>query len=255
MRQHRFSDFNNMTQTAIAEAIGVERQTIGNWVKNFGCPRNENKRYSLKDVWNWREDFLETGNSTRGSGAAPSTKSQDFMDKWREERWLMIRMQRLQMEEYLVPDPEIKAAWAGRAAEFATGLALLENRIPPLAALKPQDEIRDILHKETTKIRDQYYRDGQFCDAKIAEKVLEIMYREGILDEIAEYVDDPDAYLEAQKQIDEEIKQEEKEFKMPDPEPEMEPEKPKKEPKKRKTTSKRVKSVAKKRVTRKRSAK
>lgn len=52
--------FDNLKQKYLCLAFGKSRQAVLQWLKD-GCPQNENKLYSLRDVIQWRENKLNSG--------------------------------------------------------------------------------------------------------------------------------------------------------------------------------------------------
>ncbi len=56
----------------VAEIFGVNKQTVTDWVKRNGCPRNRDKTYSLRDVMAWHLDWKLTRQAEELIGSAPN---------------------------------------------------------------------------------------------------------------------------------------------------------------------------------------
>ena len=74
-------------------------------------------------------------------------------------------MEREQAEGALIPRDEVATLWAARVVEVTSGLQGLADRLPPLLVGKDRAQIREIIHEEIWRLRDQYARSGKHCES------------------------------------------------------------------------------------------
>lgn len=149
-------DFAKLSQNDLSKAIGVTSRTIRTWPN---VPRNEDKTYSLPKVVAW---LVSRAEDASGS-AAPDPEAQQWLAKFRRERFKLAKLERLQEEGKLVPIEAISEAWTARIKAVVTGLTFLQNRLPPLLEGKGRDTMYDIIEEEVRSLREWYCRPGALC--------------------------------------------------------------------------------------------
>lgn len=150
-------DFNKLSQRQLASAVGKTDRAIRDW----DCPRNSDRSYSLPAVIAWMVSEVEAR-----SGADPDVVSGGkWLDEYRRERYLLTKMEREQAEGALIPRDEVATLWAARVCEITSGLQGLADRLPPLLVGKDRGAMREIIHEEIWRLRDQYARSGKHCES------------------------------------------------------------------------------------------
>ena len=139
----------------VAYFFGVTPKCIVDWTHK-GCPKISTGKYNLKSVYDWVESNLKEGGETGTS-----------MTKVKTEYWqAKAEREKLYLQEdqnKLIKKEDVHSKWALRIQEITKGLDYLSSRLPPLLLDKSEDEMADIIEKETWALRDNYARNGKFC--------------------------------------------------------------------------------------------
>lgn len=153
-------DFRKLSQKQIASALGESDRTIRNWTKK-GMPRNPDKTYDLPAVIKWM--LLDAADDGTVPGLAGPDGGEKWLSLYRQERYLLTKMQREREEGQCYYVEEIASEWVKRMAEVSSGLDMLSYRLPPLLEGKDQDGMRYVIDGEVWKLKDTYCRIGKFC--------------------------------------------------------------------------------------------
>ncbi len=150
-------DFNKLNQRQLASALGKTDRAIRDW----GCPRNKDRTYSLPAVIAWMVEQAED----RAGSNPKAVSGGKWLDEYRRERYLLTRMEREQAEGELLCRNEVATLWASRVCEITSGLQGLIDRLPPLLLGKDRAAMREIIHEEIWRLRDRYARSGKHCES------------------------------------------------------------------------------------------
>lgn len=148
-----------MSQKQLAQALGLSDRTVRTWAD---CPRNEDKSYSLPKVVQWL--ISEAEDASFGSTSETEEGNGSWLSLFRRERFFLAKLEREKAEGELIPRSEVATLWAVRVGEVTSGLQGLVDRLPPLLVGKDRVQIREIVHEEIWRLRDQYARGGRHCE-------------------------------------------------------------------------------------------
>ena len=93
-----------LSTKSVARIFGVTPQAVGLWHAKRGCPRNGDGSYDLRVVIAWREDQLKSE-----SADLISDSSSPALERYREEKAALARMERLRQERNLLPLDQVRA--------------------------------------------------------------------------------------------------------------------------------------------------
>ncbi|AQT69944.1 hypothetical protein STSP2_03144 [Anaerohalosphaera lusitana] len=65
------ADFHSLSIADMCEILGITRQTLHDWYKERGCPRNSDGSYDLCQFFEWYERHIIETRGTAGKSAAP----------------------------------------------------------------------------------------------------------------------------------------------------------------------------------------
>ena len=54
----RMYEIERLKKLEVSDIFGITEKTVFNWIK-YGCPKNEDETYSLKDIIEWRNKRIE----------------------------------------------------------------------------------------------------------------------------------------------------------------------------------------------------
>lgn len=104
------------TRQLAASAIGVVSRTVSEWLSR-GCPGSADHGYCLPEIVAWCKENVwgaAADGDTTGEMAGPVTPA---LERFREERFLLARMERQEKSGQLIQRDEVRMA-LGRLAEL-----------------------------------------------------------------------------------------------------------------------------------------
>jgi hypothetical protein len=161
----RKTDIEKVSRNIIAHVLGVKPPTISSWVSAEGCPRNPDKTYNIRTVVSWYSDRIEDSVRKKQSGLPQNVSEEggEWLDKYRKEKALIARLDRLEREKELMPIEDVHLEWATRVSVVTHGLELLIDRLPPLIEGKTRIDIAKILKQEVYDFRKSFVKHGRYC--------------------------------------------------------------------------------------------
>ncbi|MBF0410940.1 MAG: hypothetical protein HQM10_26585 [Candidatus Riflebacteria bacterium] len=149
----------------LSSLFGVTRKCISDWCAK-GMPKVKYGVYDLQVVFPWWQDNIGSNEEDRDETLLQA-KRQYWMAKAESERLKVDKE-----KENLFPKSEILQEWVGRVGEIKAGLRSLEVRLPPVLEGKNQEEMGDIIEKETWLLLDTYSRNGRFTPKPVEKKAI-----------------------------------------------------------------------------------
>jgi phage terminase Nu1 subunit (DNA packaging protein) len=142
----------------LARFFGLSARAVQLWAKD-GCPRLKHGRWDLKAVFDWWWENIAPDKLTSGSG-------DESLAKVRRDYWAIKKeRERMRLEldnKDLIPRAKVEDDEAAKVAAVTSGLSLLIDRLPPLLEGRDRLGIRQTLHDEIWKLRDQFAREGRY---------------------------------------------------------------------------------------------
>lgn len=133
------------TRALAASAIGVVARTVSEWLSR-GCPGSAANGYCIPEIIAWcRENVwgAAADGDSNGEMAGPVTAA---LEKFREERFLLARMERQEKSRQLVPRDALRLALAR--------LAELQRRHGEALQRAQQSEALEMFEEHLDEFRD-----------------------------------------------------------------------------------------------------
>jgi hypothetical protein len=140
----------------VAAFFGVTRQAVGKWV-DAGCPKLDRGRFNLKDVHGWWLLNIYAERAANDDEGLAEAKRRYWTAKADRET-----MAANTQKKDLIHKDEIYTQWAGRMAEYKSGLFYFVDSLPPLLEGKTQPEMRKLIDDLVWKMFDRLCRTGSF---------------------------------------------------------------------------------------------
>ena len=139
----------------VAEFYGVTAQAVGLWVKNEGCPRDDDGTYNLKDVNEWRTSQETEGPRTATEIEATERKKiADAEIAENKARRSSIELGELE-GRYLLRD-EVEKGRVARIVAVKAAMEKMHTKLAPLLTMKSKAEVSSILYEATQEIMEQF---------------------------------------------------------------------------------------------------
>lgn len=146
---HAQFNVRRVAEPVVCEVFGVTRQTLLNWHRDKGCPRNAGETtYDLPAMMTWYEGFIRA----RCLGATPANANP--LTAVKAEK---IELELAKRRGELV---EVELVKAGLFARERALVAVLEHKPEEMSHLlegKTRQEIRPILEKFTEDLRHEWF--------------------------------------------------------------------------------------------------
>lgn len=143
-----------LTGPALADALGVSRQALGNWVRD-GCPKETRGWYCLHDVLAWRG--VIGGKSGQGE---PSTQQQklQFDADVRQQQAENLRLKNAVAKRELIPKSEIIEVLTPYFAELKRSLLAYSRDLVTLIAPQVDAATARRIGRETDELARAFLR-------------------------------------------------------------------------------------------------
>lgn len=141
-------NFKAMRAKEIAALFGATAQAVGLWVKNRGCPRNENGTFDLREVIGWR--LLEVEDEVSSGQTSPA------LERKREADARIAEIRAGEMEGLYLLKSEVEKGRVARIQAVKAALEKLHNRLSPQLEMKSKPEISAIVYEAVQDIFSQF---------------------------------------------------------------------------------------------------
>lgn len=136
----------------LAEFFHVDKRSIVNWVK-YGMPKESRGVYDLAKCFKWYKDTY-------------SKQTQNYNNPIRLRYWkakaTREEMKVKDLKENLIPLKEVKREFSKRCKDLKVSLERFKTRIAQMIVGKEQDEIMDILGRESDNLLRCFSKNGAY---------------------------------------------------------------------------------------------